>query len=130
MNETQALNLTKLGQFTGTENYYKHWTPYIVLTDGVQFLGANGMYWLIDVVASTQTIKKVASEPLQVWKLTVNHEDNTALVTCNGADYETGESVELYRQEIPYTDCPLSELKLYAASCPQFKRVLMLTSEY
>ncbi len=110
-----------LNQFTGTENYYRHWTGLIVFTDGVKYLADKaGAYWLIDLIASWQVRSKVKKCPFQIWELKVN-EDRTAVATMR----EDSDQPEVVRQEIPYTDFPLEKIKLYLVD-----GVLMLPSEY
>ena len=42
-----------LTKFTGTVNYYRHWTRAFHYTDGVAFLAENvGAYWLLDHIAA------------------------------------------------------------------------------
>jgi len=115
----------ELIQFIGTQNYYKHWTGFIVYTDGVKFVADKGKaYWLIDAIASWQPeIKNNPDAYFQVWKLKVN-EDRTALLTCEIEDSE-GKTKTPVKQEIKYTDFPLKEVKLYCVD-----GVLMLPTEY
>ncbi len=112
---------TDLNQFTGTEQYYPHWLG-IRLTDGAFYLQENGAAWLVDAIASHQT-KKLLSDPMlkefQIWLLTVNA-DKSAVLRC---DRDTDDTV--LTQEIPFTDFPLTEIKLYL-----IEKVLMLPSEY
>ena len=108
--------LTKndLTQFTGTENYYKHWLG-IVYTDGVKYLAEKAQaYWLIDAIASYRR-----SEPFQIWSLDVK--GRQAVLTMVE---DTGRP-ELVRQEIGYTDFPIDSIKLYLID-----KVLLLPSEY
>jgi hypothetical protein len=116
--------LTKqdLQQFTGTMQYHRHWTG-LLFTDGVAYMAEKGgAFWLIDVIASYQR-----KEPFQVWQLHVNkaavreNGDPMAVVTMIE---DTGQP-EIVRQEIPYTDFPLPEIKLYLID-----NVLLLPSEY
>ncbi len=105
-----------LNQFTGTENYYRHWTGQGVFTDGVQYLAEQaGAYWLIDAVFSYRR-----REPFQVWTLRKNN-DNSAVLTMQE---DSGEPVKV-RQKIPFTDFPLDRIKLYLIDS-----VLLLPSEY
>ncbi|KJH70248.1 DUF6876 family protein [Aliterella atlantica] len=110
-----------LDRFHGTERYYSHWLG-IKLTDGAFYLQENGAAWLVDAIASHQT-KKLLSDPMlkaiQFWTLTVNP-DNSALLRCDRDEGDTA-----LTQEIPFTDFPLSEIKLYLV-----EKVLMLPSEY
>ena len=112
-------NLKNLGHFTGTENYYRHGA--LKLTDGVKFLADNGdCYWLLDVINSYQSQAKrdPALRYMQFW--TLNVEDGAGNVIC---ERDSGDVA--IRQRIPYTDFPLSSVKLYVAG-----DVVMLPSEY
>ena len=72
-----------LPHFTGTEEYHRMRYPWLrkdfLLTDGAKYLADKAgliggtAYWLIDIIASHQTNKKVAAEGFQTWKLYVNH---------------------------------------------------------
>jgi hypothetical protein len=111
-----------LEQFIGTEQWWKHWLPGLVYTDGVKYLAEQaGAHWLIDVVASYRR-----KEPFQIWELKVcpspeNGTSRAATVTM----IEDTDQPELVRQEIPYTDFPLDYIKLYLID-----GVLLLPSEY
>lgn len=108
----------KLAHFTGTFNYYPHWTKSIRWTDGIQFLVTEaGAFWLMDIVASYQPKLKA---PFQLWKIKVNPDDS-ALVTMQE---DTGQPY-LVRQEIPYTDFPLKDFEFYCID-----GVCMVKSEY
>jgi hypothetical protein len=108
-----------LAQFTGSMNWYSHFTG-ALYTDGVKFLADNaGAYWLIDSILFRQMERAVRGEPFQVWKLTVN-DDRTALLVC-----EDGNDTQIVSEEIPFTDFPLSEISLYFTN-----NVLLLPSEY
>ena len=119
-----------LPHFTGTESYTNLRYPWLrsrfLLTEGTKYLAETAKaFWLMDAIASHQTNKQVAAEPFQVWKLTVNEQKQAALVCTDG-----NETV-LVRQEIPYSDFPLSEITLYAEQSDYLAgRVVMLTSEY
>lgn len=110
-----------LNEFNSTSAYHK-FSPirgFPVATDGIIALAeAAGCYWFPDIIGSYQTNEKLDSE-FQVWTLTVNHEDNTAVV--NG--YNDTELI--ITQEIPFTDFPLDELKVYLID-----GVILLPSEY
>ena len=107
--------------FTGTEQYYVHWTKAIRWTDGIKYvLDQAGAYWLMDIVASYQGRKRLKQAPFQLWKIKVN-EDKTAVVTCR----EDKGKRPIVRQEIPYTDFPLDEFEFYCID-----RICLLKSEY
>ncbi len=114
--------LSQLSEFTGTEKYY-HLYPKVVLTDGTKFLAdAAGCYWLMDVYA---------------WHLRGIDPDVESF-TClkliklgNSADVviEDGNTQELAKQHILYTDFPLDTFMCYGIWSGEFW-VLMLITEY
>ena len=110
----KTLTEQELRQFTGTEQWYKHYLGGLY-TDGVQYMaGKAGAFWLLDVIFSYRR-----KEPFQIWTLKVK--DRVGVVTMRE---DTGQPVKV-RQEIPYTDFPLAEIKLYLID-----GVLLLPSEY
>ena len=113
------LNEGDLEQFTGTVNYFQHFTG-IKYTDGVKYVAQSGSaYWLIDAIISHQTNPKVKAAPFQIWELTVNSKSGILTVK------EDSSEPILVEQELPYTDFPLQHIKLYLID-----KVLMLPSEY
>ena len=122
MTNTTTLSEIQLRQFTGSENWYRHSINRAVLyTDGAKFLAdQGGVYWLLDIIAiAQQHDARVSGEGFQVWNLKV-HSDRSATVFC-----EDGNGNPVYTQEIPFTDFPLDEVKLYFANS-----VIHLPSEY
>ena len=122
MTNAVTLSESQLRQFTGSENWYRHGINRSVLyTDGAQFLAEpGGAYWLLDIIAIAQQHElRVAQEEFQVWKLQVRP-DRSATVLC-----DDGNGNVVYTQEIPFTDFPLHEVKLYFAN-----NVIHLPSEY
>src|SRR5438874_11143914 len=98
-----------LTKFTGTVNYYRHWTRAFHYTDGVAFLAENaGAYWLLDHIAAMQ--KRARRDPslreFQSWRLTVT--GTHGVIAC----HRTG-NVEAFRDELPFTDFPLTEITLH-----------------
>lgn len=120
---TEQLTKHNLRQFTGTMQYYNHWTKKIVYTDGVQFIGANGGYWIIDLIASYQTSKFIKDNPFQSWKIGVLPDGGFCAV-C-----EDGNGNHLVTQDGEYTDLK-QDIELFLQENEQFNAVLMLTSEY
>jgi len=119
--------LTKndLGQFTGTENYYKNFLG-LKYTDGVKYLCENGKaYWLIDAIASYQHEKKIRGNPrlmdMQFWKLKVNLKEGTAVLTCR----EDDGIPPVITQKIEYTDFEMEEVDVWVQN-----GVALLPSEY
>ena len=85
-----------LNQFTGTEQYYRHWLKGIVYTDGVKYVAESaGAYWLIDLIASYQPLEV----EFQVWEL--RKEGEAWCVECTD-----GNENFVLKQDIPYTDFP------------------------
>ena len=109
-----------LGQFTGTENWYRHAiNRNLTYTDGVRFVAEHGgAYWLIDEIALAQSRKEVRAEEFQHWTLKVaNH---TAVLSCGDGNGNT-----VYSQAISFTDFPLPSVSFYYTD-----GVLMLPNEY
>ena len=117
------LTQADLSQFRGTDKYYRHFLRKFVFTDGVKYLADTASaHWLIDAIASHQPplLKDPMLRDFQAWKLTVNAQDKTAKLIC-----EKDTDIVMVTQDIPYTDFPLPEVRLYLCA-----KVLMLTSEY
>ena len=114
----KTLTSSELNQFSGTENWYRHWLG-ILYTDGVKYLAEKAnAYWLIDAVASYQNgLKDV---PFQSWTLTVK-EDHSAVLQMQ-EDSDVPAKIE---QFIEYSDFPLDHIRLYFID-----GVLLLPSEY
>jgi hypothetical protein len=109
---TRKLTPDDLRRFTGTDNYYQHWTRRLVYTDGVKYLADNGeAHWLIDAIASYQGDRRITGNAtlrdMQFWKLTVA--DGRGTLTC--AEDSGREPVIV--QEIEYTDFPLDEVEIW-----------------
>lgn len=107
-NGIENLTTANLANFYGSESYAKHWTRKIVLTDGAQFVDANGCGWLIDIFASYQSPKlHKKADGFQSWHLRKLENDPkfAAVVTC-----DDGNNNLLVEQKIPYTDFPFDQL--------------------
>jgi len=115
-----------LAQFTGTEQYFKHWTGMIVYTDGVQYVGAKGGYWIIDLIASYQTAIRLEEIPFQSWKIKIVEKDGQRGFCATMTD---GNDNQYIKQEGEFTDLPF-DLSFFLQADEKFKAVLMLTSEY
>ena len=110
-----------LSQFIGTENWYQHGiVRSVTYTDGAKYVADNGgAYWLLDEIALAQKFSAaVRREPFQIWKLTVS--DHKGMLTCDDGDGNV-----VYTKQIPFTDFPLSEIRLYFTD-----NVILLPSEY
>ena len=116
METERQLTATDLLQFTGTMDYHKHWTGRVVFSDGVLYMAEHaGAFWLIDAIISHSR-----RESFQIWELHKNEDNTAALIMIEDIGLP-----ELVRREIPYTDFPLDDIKLYL-----IKGVLLLPSEY
>ena len=123
MTQTAAITQSALDQHYGTSQWYRHWTRRMLYTDGLHFLESNGAAWLLDLIASYQSAKlDQQSGGFQIWTLKVT--DNTAVIICQ-FDSNTP---NLVKQEIPYTDFPLDEIKIYVEGEGE-NRVCLLPSE-
>ena len=110
-----------INQAAGTTSYHRFsplpWFP--VITDGVLALAeAAGCFWFLDIIGSYQDNRALDKE-FQVWTLTVNIEDHSAVVRGSN-DTEL-----VVAQQIPFTDFPLAGLKLYLMD-----GIILLPSEY
>lgn len=104
-----------LYQFSGTEHWYRHMTG-VLYTDGIKYMAEKGgAYWLIDEIALAQRDKKIKNNPrlkeFQLWELQVRTQQggNCATLTCK----EDSNVAPAYRKNIPFTDFPLKEIKIY-----------------
>ena len=113
--------LDLMSHATGTTAYHRFspFPGFPVITDGVQALAdAAGCYWLLDIIGSYQNDPKL-DKTFQVWTLEIYRPAETAVVNgYNDTDL-------IIRQEIPYTDFPLDEVKLFLMD-----GVILLPSEY
>jgi len=119
---THTLNKADLIQFTGTEYWYRHGMVRSVLfTDGAKYVAeTGGAYWLLDEIAFAQkSVKKLAGEEFQLWRLIVK-KDNTATLVC-----EDGNGRKILSKRIPFTDFPLDEISFYFIN-----NTILLPSEY
>lgn len=122
-NTKKEKTLTKadLTNFTGTENWYRYsMNKNYLYTDGVKYMAEQGgAYWLIDDILLHQHIPAIAKEHFQFWTLKVD-DDRKAVLRC-----DDGNGNIIWKQEIPFTDFPLPEIRLYFTD-----NVLLLPSEY
>ena len=115
----------KLTGFTGTINWYRHWTNLLSYTDGVKTLAESvGAFWLIDAIASWQIKPKVAQCDFQVWTLTVKDDQTAALQMQEDTGLQP-----VVTQQLVYTDFPVGVFKLWVEGSGQ-ERVLLLPSEH
>ena len=117
----QDFDPSQLNYFTGTEKYYRISRRHL-LTDGTKYLAEKAeCFWMMDAIASH--LGEIGTEDwfVQV-RMTVNCKRATMI-------YEDGNGNEHARQEIPFTDFPLSSITLFAC-WDQENWVIMMPSEY
>ena len=124
----QTLTQDFLNHFTGSGEFYRHWSKLLIYTEGVQAMAEVGKaFWLIDAITSYQLDERIqqnqALKDFQVWKLVVEKADNQrgATLTMRG---DSNQPVVI-TQKIEYTDFPLPEITLWVSN-----DTLMLPSEY
>ena len=112
----------ELGQFIGTEYFYRVRRD-LIATDGVKYLAEKAeCFWLLDLYWSHLLGIDHITNPFTVLKMTV--QKSAAYVVI-----EDGNDKVLAQQFVEYTDFPLASITLY--SCWNEREwVLMLTSEY
>jgi len=111
--QTPAEILSQLAHCNYTEGYRFNAlskAARVVYTDGVKrMMELCEAYWLFDLILSYQY--KAKNNPMlrefQVWELKVA--DRSAVVTCKDGNYDK----PIFKQEIEFTDFPLSEMKVY-----------------
>lgn len=122
MKTTNEIN-TALAYCTGTTAYHKYMFN-MFLTDGVKLMAEMcEAFWLLDAISSYQSEIKNGNntklKQFQVWSLKVN--DSCGILTCQTDSGVTPS----YKQDIPFTNFPLDEIKLYV-----IENVILLSMEY
>ena len=117
----EQLDVAKLAQFTGTAQYWRVARQFVI-TDGVKYLAETAAcFWLID--AAISHLLEIGTSD---WFVLVRTEVSGSSAVMI---YEDGDGSEHARQEIAYTDLPLSTVRLYAVWDSE-RWVIMLPSEY
>ena len=104
MSDTKTFHPDQLGQFTGSEHWYRHaLVPTILFTDGAKYVADTaGAYWLLDEIALTQRfVAAVKAAEFQLWRLTVK--DDAGILTC-----QDGNGRAVFTKTIPFTDFPIN----------------------
>jgi hypothetical protein len=123
--------LADLDGFPGGDDQYQHWTRSLRFTEGIKLMADRaGAYWLIDLVASHQPavrkrLRLAGERDFQVWMLRVGLPDRPRAAVAECTDDLPPRLGVLARQEIPCTDFPRAEMRLWCVD-----GVLMLPSEY
>ena len=113
-----------LHSFSGGGGYIKAGFPPIHVTRGVEYLCEKAQsWWLVDVIASHQTSRRVAAQPFQVWHLKKSGQGASVWA-------DDGNGKKIASQQIPNTDFPLPAIKLYCTRNPGERPIVMLPGEY
>jgi hypothetical protein len=112
---------TVLSEFIGTERFYRLSRRHLI-TDGAKYLADNAeCYWLLD--ATTSHLMEIGTNDWFVLATLTVKDSGATLI------YNDGNGIELARQQIPFTDFPMDEIKLYCCYDGEHW-VTMLPSEY
>ena len=115
----EILEIITHAQGTGSYHRFSPIPNFPVATDGVIAMAeAAECFWLLDIIGSYQTDRNL-DPGFQVWKLEVNTEENSGVV------HGYNDTELIITQDIPFTDFPLEEVKLYLIG-----GVILLPSEY
>ena len=92
----------------GTEDYHTNPNLSFDYTDGVKTFCENAQeYWLLDLVESVVKTKPEMNSNILVGIRLKVKDNNSAVITFKDA------TRIIYKQEIPYTDCPQGEWKFF-----------------
>ena len=117
----KQFDTSQLTQFIGTTGYYRISRRHL-LTEGTKYLAKEAeCFWMMDAIASH--LSEIGTND---WFVQVRVAVKASLATMI---YDDGNGKEHARQEIPYTDFPIEQIRLYA--CWEGEHwVIMLPSEY
>jgi len=111
------LELKKLGQYYGTDNYYRCLGT--LITDGVMYVMKNGYSWLVnDIIILVKFERKLRKQPFIYVRLQLNGDGSALLV------FEDGNYNRLHVERYEWTDAK-RELEFFYVG-----GVLLLKSEY
>ena len=99
--------LAELGQFYGSENYYRQSLTGLLITDGIKFLRDNAdCQWLLDKIGLAQQCAGFRNDPMlqeiQFWEIK-SIGDNKAVLSCFRDKNNCA-----YTETINYTDFPFA----------------------
>jgi hypothetical protein len=111
----------ELRHFTGSTEFYRHFTNALIYTEGVKFLAERArLYWLIDLIASWQprALRDPGIQEFQLWELRITKTEAAAVCLRDSDD-------EAFRQKLASADSALDYVRLYVEG-----GVLLLPSEH
>jgi len=96
------------------------------MTEGVVFLAqAAGAHWLTDAIASYIHDARVREEEFQVWRLVVDANTRTGVITMTDGDRHDA----IVTQVLDYIDFPLPEITVWLVR-EGARWIMLLPSEY
>lgn len=111
----------ELRQFTGSTEFYRHFTNRIIYTEGIRFLCERArLYWLIDLIAALQSraLKDPALREFQLWELRITNGKGVVVCLRDSED-------EAFRLPLKSVDSALDFVRLYLEN-----GTLLLPSEH
>ena len=111
----------ELRLFTGSTEFYRHFTNALVYTEGVKFLAEHArLYWLIDLIAGWQrrALRDVALRKFQLWELRIAKGKGVVVCLRDSED-------EAFRFRLRFADSALDYVRLYVEN-----GTLLLPSEH
>jgi hypothetical protein len=120
--QTHTFDPAKLGQFTGTHEWFRHGlNRKILFTEGAHYVAESaGAFWLLDEIAIANAHEPaLRGEAFQVWNLAVAS-DKQATLAC-----EDGNDNVIFTKRIPFTDFPADGVTLWCVG-----GTILLPSEY
>lgn len=116
-----------LRQFTGTDQWFRHWANRNMLyTNGVEYFAEHaggGAHWFLDIVA-TEIMPHAKTQPFMSVKLKVERPDSVAMGSAV-ITADDGNGNVLHTRKIDLTDAPDGEWAFFLTN-----DVLLLPSEY
>jgi hypothetical protein len=99
----------ELREFTGSTEFYWHFTHAFRYTEGVKFLAERArIWWFLDLIASWQSraLQDPALREFQLWELRITEGKAVAVCLRDSED-------EAFRQKIEFADSALDYVRLY-----------------
>ncbi len=119
-----------LMHFHGSDSFtrFNHITcPKVYASEGAMHVAREaGAFWLLEFIGlrcDSKEFPKIKAEEFQVWKLAVDLEASSAVMTCEDGNYN-----EVFREVIEHTSFPLEKLDLWCEP-NEFGRTIYLPSE-
>ena len=117
----KQFDANQLAEFIGAQHYYRISRRHL-LTDGTKYLAEYAeCFWMMDAIASH--LSEIGTSDWFVQIMVTVQKSRATMI------YDDGNGKEHARQEIPYTDFPLEQIRLYACWDGEHW-VIMLPSEY